>query len=217
MELEFGFPEMFDFSGSGDNVGRKLLCSNWNEVYDPFAKECLRIDVTTTVQNEGYTLDNCSETNVSCDLKESSFFIASREDYKLSSNCTAKVFRHKEVNGDGQFRKTEDYYLNLCAETPVDEMKFSVILRKLNILGLGISSFFLFLHLVAFAKNPALRNICDKSFASFCTALLLAYGASIIGMLLNAGGKSFQFHSFSTKQKKCLQLKFYHTHSRNQS
>lgn len=181
MELEYGFPEMFDFFGSGDKVGRKILCSNLNEVYDPFATECRRIYVPTTVQNERYALGNCSETNLSYDLKNSSFFRQRLVDCKLHSNCTV------EVNGDEQLKERENYYPNLCPEIPGDETKFNGILRKVNFLGLGISTFFLFLHLVAFAKNPALRNISDKSFASFCTALLLAYGASIIGLLLNAG------------------------------
>jgi hypothetical protein len=75
----------------------------------------------------------------------------------------------------------------LCAEHLKAGEKFDGLITYLTYVGLGVSVGFLFLHLVVFATNPALRNISDKILASLCTALLLAYGASIIGWLFNVG------------------------------
>ena len=75
--------------------------------------------------------------------------------------------------GEGKFRITEDDNLELFPEYLKAGEKFDGLITYL---GLGVSVGFLFLHLVVFATNPALRNLSDKSLASLCTALLVAYG-----------------------------------------
>ena len=198
-EVETGFPEMFDFNGCGDEVGRRSICPNFNEDYDILTNKCRIINVPETRLNEGRMLGNCSETRFLCDPKKRSYFTLRREQYKLNSNCTVEVFPLYKVYSEGQYREAENDSLEMCVELPTDGMKFGDILRLLAILGHAVSIVFLFLHLVAFTKNPALRNISDKNLASYCTALLLAFGASIIGLLLNTGSTLFQLHSFSAK------------------
>jgi len=98
-----------------------------------------------------------------------------------------EVFPHNKVYGKGKFRITDDDNLELCAEYLKTGEKFDGLIKYLMYLGIGVSVGFLFLHLVVFATNPALRNLSDKSLASLCAALFVAYGASIIGWLLNVG------------------------------
>jgi hypothetical protein len=138
-------------------------------------------------------LELCADYNCS-------FLILKPEEYELNDNLTVTVFLHNKVYGNGEFRKRDDGHLELCTDYPIMEEKFNGFTRYLTFLGLGVSIGFLFLHLVAFATNPALRNLSDKSLASLCTALILAYGAFIIGQLLNAGGMLFQFHFINTKK-----------------
>jgi hypothetical protein len=164
------------------------------------AKECRLFSRETAGENGAYKSDNCSGNTFSSDFNKCLVFIFKREEYKLNDNCTVEVFPHNKVYGEGKFRVTEDDKLELCAEYLQTREKFDDTLTYLTYLGLGISVVFLFLHLVVFATNPALRNLSDKNFASFCTALLLAYGNSIIGRLLNVGSKLFQFSPVSTKK-----------------
>jgi hypothetical protein len=207
---ETGSPEIFDFSDkSSDDVGRKVLCPNENEAYDLTAKECRLFSLEIVVQNGAYKSDNCSGNTFSSVFNKCVFFIFKREEYKLIDNCTVEVFPHDKVYGEGRFRITEDDKLELCAEYLQTKEKFDNTLTYLTYLGLGISVVFLFLHLVVFATNPALRYLSDKSFASFCTALLLAYGNSIIGQLLNVGSKLFQFSSNNTKTTAATLLYMY--------
>ena len=105
-----------------------------------------------------------------------------------------EIFPHNKVYGEGKFRIREDDKLELCAEYLQTGEKFDGHILYLTYLEFGVSVSFLLLHLVVFAKNPALRKLSDKILASLCTALLVAYGASIIGWLLNFGSKLFQFH-----------------------
>jgi len=201
VEIETGSPELFDFSDkSSDDVGQTVLCPNENEAYDMTAKECRLFSRETAGENGAYKSDNCSGNTFSSDFNKCLVFIFKREEYKLNDNCTVEVFPHNKVYGEGKFRVTEDDKLELCAEYLQTREKFDDTLTYLTYLGLGISVVFLFLHLVVFATNPALRNLSDKNFASFCTALLLAYGNSIIGRLLNVGSKLFQFSPVSTKK-----------------
>jgi len=194
MEIETGHPELFDFSDkSSDYVGRTLLCPNENEAYDRNAKECRLFSLA----NGNYKPDNCS-ANISCDCNKCSIFIFNQEEYRLNDNCTVEVIPHNKLYGEGKFRITEDDKLELCAEHLKTGEIFDGLLTYLTYVGLGVSVGFLFLHLVVFATNPALRDISDKILASLCTALLLAYGASIIGWLLNVGSKLCQFNSIST-------------------
>jgi len=202
--LETGFPELFDFSDkSSDDVGRAILCPNEYEAFDVVAKECRPFSLNIAGQNDAYKTDNCS-ANFSYNCNK--YFIFKREEYRLIDNCTVEVFPHKKVYGEGKFRITEENYLELCAEDIKTESKFDGPLMYLTYLGYGVSIAFLFLHLVVFATNPALRNLSDKSLAALCTALLVAYGAYISGRLLSVGSKLFQFHSISTKN---LPLHFY--------
>jgi hypothetical protein len=190
MEVETGFPEMFDFSDKSSNeVGRTILCPNDNEAYDMTAQECHLFTVEIEGQNGAYKSDNCSGSIFSCDFNKCLIFVFKREEYKLNGNCTVEVFPHNKVYGEGKFRVTEDDRLELCAEYKMTGQKFGGPLKYLTYLGHGVSIAFLLLHLAIFTTNPALRNLSDKSLASLCTALLLAYGASIIGQLLNVGSK----------------------------
>jgi len=194
MEIETGFPEMFDFSDkSSDDVGLTILCPNENEAYDVTAKVCRPFSLEKFVIQKS---DNCSG-NFSCDFNECLIF--SREEYILNDNCTVEVIPHNTLYGKGKFRITEDYKLVLVAEYLKAGLKFDGPITYLTYIGLGVSVGFLFLHLVVFATNPALRNISDKILASLCTALLVAYGASIIGVLLNVGSKLCHFQSISTQ------------------
>jgi hypothetical protein len=198
VQIETGSPELFDFSDkSSDDVGRTVLCPFENEAYDLTAKECRLFSLEIVGENGAYRLDNCSGNTFSSDFNTCSVFIFNREEYKLNDNCTVEVFPHNKVYGEGKFRVTEDDKLELCAEYLQAREKFDDTIMYLTYLGFGISVVFLFLHLVVFATNPVLRNLSDKTFASFCTALLLAYGNSIIGRLLNVGSKLFQFSSIS--------------------
>ena len=200
MEIETGLTELFDFSDkSSDEVGRTILCPNENEAYDLIGKECRSFSLDIAVQNGAYKSDSCSRNFFSSDFNKCSIFIFKREEYKLNGNCAVEVFPHNKVYGEGKFRIRDDYDLELCAEYLKTGEKFDGLIKYLMYLGLGVSVCFLFLHLVVFVTNPALRNLSDKSLASLCTALLVAYGASIIGWLLDVGGKLFQFHSISTK------------------
>jgi hypothetical protein len=203
VEIETGLPELFDLSDkSSDEVGRTILCPNENEAYDLTAKECRLFSLEITGQIGAYKWDNCSGNTFLRDFNKCLVFIFKREEYEFNDNCTVKVFPHNKVYGEGRFRITEDDKLELCAEYLQTKEKFNDTIMYLTYLGLGISVVFLFLHLVVFATNPALRNLSDKSFASFCTALILAYGNSIIGLLLSVGSKLFQFNSNNTKKKK---------------
>jgi len=196
IEIEKGFPEMFDFSDKSSNdVGLTILCPNENEAYDVTAKVCRPFSLEIEGRNKS---DNCSG-NLSSDFNECLVFNFNREEYILNDNCTVEVIPHNKLYGEGNFRITEDYKLQLCAEYRQAGLKFNGPITYLMYIGLGVSFGFLFLHLVVFATNPALRNISDKNLASLCTALLVAYGASIIGRLLNDGSKLCQFHSISTQ------------------
>ena len=206
LEIETGSPEMFDFSDkSSDDVGRTILCPNENEAYDMTAKECRPF----SLGNGAYESDNCSG-NFSSDFNKCLIFIFNREEYSLNSNCTVEVIPHNKLYGEGKFRITEGDKLELCAEYLKAGEKFDGPITDLMYVGHGISVGFLFLHLVVFATNPALRNISDKNLASLCTALLVAYGASITGWLLNVGSKLCQLQSISTT---ILPVQSY-THSR---
>jgi uncharacterized membrane protein (DUF485 family) len=218
MELQGNFPLLFDFSDKRSNaVGQKSLCPNKNEVYDQIAKKCVHIDLLKAGQNGDYGLHNCYANISSGNINNSLPLVFKREEYVLNDdctvtvlndsytmmvrndNCTVTVLPHKKVYGNGEFRIKEDGSLELCAEYKTMEEKFNAFIRYLTFLGLGVSIGFLFLHLVAFAKNPALRNLSDKSLASLCTALILAYGAFIIGQLLKVGGKLLHTHFTDTK------------------
>jgi hypothetical protein len=201
MEVETGFPEMFDISDkSSDEVGRTVLCPNENEDYDLTAKECRRFSVEMEEQNSADKSDNCSGSIFLSDFNKCLNFVFTREEYKLNDNCTVEVFPHNKLYGEGEFKITENDSLKLCAEYLKTREKFDGPIKYLTYVGLGISVAFLLLHLAIFVTNPALRNLSDKSLASLCTVLLLAYGASIIGRLLNVGSKLFQFQSISTKK-----------------
>lgn len=206
MEIETGSPELFDFSDkSSDDVGRTILCPNENESYDFTAKECRRFSLEIEERNVAYKSNNCSG-NFSSDLNKCLFFIFKREEYSLIDSCTVEVFPHNKLYSEGKFRIAEDDKLELCVEYLKAGEKFDGLIKYLTYLGLGVSVVFLFIHLVVFATNPALRNISDKSLASLCTALLLAYGASIVGWLLNVGSKLLQFNSISTKHSAAVLL-----------
>ena len=195
IEIETGSPELFHFSyKSSDDVGRKLLCPNDNEAYDLTAKECRPFSLEITGKNSTYISDNCSGNTFTSDLNKYKLFIFKREEYKLIDNFTVEVFPHNKVYGEGKFRIRGDDKLELCAEYLETGEKFDGPILYLTYLGFGVSVIFLLIHLVVFAKNPALRKLSDKGLASLCTALLVAYGASIIGWLLNFGSKLFQFH-----------------------
>ena len=159
------------------------------ELFDVF-------DKSSTVVGQKPLCPNIS----SCGINNCSFLIFKPEEYELNDNLTVTVFSHNKVYGNGEFRIRDDSRLELCTDYLIMEEKFNGFTRYLSFLGLGVSIVFLFLHLVAFATNPALRNLSDKSLASLCTALILAYGAFIIGQLLNDGGMLFQFHFIHTKK-----------------
>jgi hypothetical protein len=212
-EIETGSAELFDFSDkSSDDVGQTILCPDENEAYDLTAKECRPFSLDIVGQNGAYKSDNCSG-NFSTDISKYLVFIFKREEYELIDNFTVKVFPHNKVYGEGKFRITEDDKLELCAEYRKAGEKFDGIIKYLTYVGLAVSVFFLFLHLVVFATNPALRNVSDKSMASFCTALLVAYGASLIGSLLNIGSKLFQFQAVITKKSCRCTFTYIHTQS----
>jgi hypothetical protein len=199
MEVETGFPEMFDFSDkSSDEVGRTVLCPKENEAYDMIAKECRLFSVEMPEQND--ESDNCSGSFFSSDFNKCIIFVFKPQEYKQSNNCKVEVFPHNKVYGEGNFRITKDGSLELCAEYLMTRQKFDGPIKYLMYLGLGVSVAFLLLHLAIFATNPALRNLSDKSLASLCTVLLLAYGASITGRLLTVGSKLFQFQLISTNK-----------------
>jgi hypothetical protein len=169
------------------------------------AKECRPFSLNIAGQNNARKIDNCS-ADFSYNPNKCKIFIFKREEYRLNDNCTVEVFLHKKVYGEGKFRITEENYLELCADYLETREKFDGPITYLIYLGFGVSIGFLFLHLVVFATNPALRNLSDKSLAALCTAMLVAYGAYISGRLLSVGSKLFQSHSISTKN---LPLHFY--------
>lgn len=201
---------LFDyFDTSSDVVGQKRLCPNMNEAYDPIVKKCVNIYCSITGPNGDYGSESCYGNTSSYDIKNCTILTFEREEYMTNGTGTATLLSSNRVYVDEQFRIRDDGRLEVCVEFQSLVEKFSFSLKYVTFLGLGISMSCLVLHLVAFVANPALRNLSDKSLASLCTALFLAYGAFIIGQLLEAGSKLIQLHFINTKKRQSAAKIFY--------
>jgi hypothetical protein len=190
LEIETKFPILFDFSdSSSDVVGKTRICVNHNEAYDPIAKKCRHIIWSIAGQEDDNGLDNCSANISKCNIQNCSKFLLEPKEYLLNNNFTVTDLLSNKLHANGEFRIMDDGRAEVCARCQTTEEKFDDIMTYMTFLGLGVSIGFLFLHLVAFAINPTLRNLSGKCLASLCTALILAYGSFIIGQLVQVGGK----------------------------
>lgn len=196
--IETLFPILFDFSdSSSDVVGKTRICANHNEAYDPIAKKCRHIIWSIAGQEDHYKLVNCYGNISKCNIQNCSRFVLDSNEYSLNDNFTVTDLSSNKLYADGEFRIMDGGRVEVCAKYQIIEEKFNGVMKYMTFLGLGVSMGFLFLHLVAFVINPALRNLSGKSLASLCTALILAYGSFIIGQLLQVGGKHKPQFSFT--------------------
>ena len=187
---EKDFPMLFDGGfGTGVGVGRTRICQNEGEAYDPLAKKCRNI--LRTIVNDERLLDvqNCGEKN-SCNLFNCTKFVLDRREYVVNDDFSATDLATGRSYSTGDYKINSEGHMEICAEYQVTRKKFGNAMRVVTFIGLGVSIIGLILHLLAFAVNPALRNLSGKNLASLCVALLLAYIAFIVGLLVDVGGKS---------------------------
>jgi hypothetical protein len=201
LEVEFISPILFDFSdSSSDEVGKTRICRSQDEAYDPIAKKCRHIILSIAGQEGDYELDNCHGNISACKTLNCSRFVLAPKEYLLNDNFTVTDLLSNKLYTNGEFKIMDDGRIELCAQYQVMEEKFNSAIRYITLLGLGISTGFLILHLVAFATNAVHRNLSGKNLASLCTALILAYGTFIIGQLLQVGGKKLLCFCFIRKE-----------------
>ncbi|KAK6637740.1 hypothetical protein RUM44_008162 [Polyplax serrata] len=207
--LPTAFSVLFDLTGKSEAVGKIKPCRK-DQLYDPFFKMCR--DVLCPKPESGksciaeeeddyyspiisvYEAEEEDSWNASLAFLTCPKFLLAPEDYEFKdeNNKTIFVSTYEKYFTENEFNINPDRSVEICAGTLGQRLvnKFGQYMGYITAVGLGVSIFFLVLHLLAFLVVPDLQNLSGKNLASLCVALLLASVSFISAQRINTGTRA---------------------------
>ena len=206
VQMQTVFKAVNDFGSAAFSVlldlglGRIRACPQRWQLYDPFYKRCRAVLCPHLSSHE--SSDSCVPSPPHPEVMIYSYNANNASAVRLNScrrfalepdafllgpgNNSAWVPEYGINFSAGHFHVTPDGELEICADDLGTEFvdKFSPSMGIVTAAGLGVSVFFLLIHLLAVALVPELRNLSGKNLASLCVALLIAYTSFVIGRVL---------------------------------
>jgi len=180
--------------------GRSATFSNLLKVSDADREECKKTEIYDSIFGKCRALF-CPPGKEGCEIEDNSVSkdsnVSSIEDcfivfldkgtFKILDNGTVWVEKYTRYFTEAQYLVNDKGQVGICKEDVPEEGtdRYSNAMSILTVAGLGISIFFLLLHLCATALVPELRNHSGMNLSSLCVALLGAYISFIAGAFLS--------------------------------
>ncbi|KFM76506.1 putative G-protein coupled receptor Mth-like 6, partial [Stegodyphus mimosarum] len=136
------------------------------------------ITTTTTSPDTDIDLSRFSEEFLNC-----SHMMVDQECYEILANGSVYVPVYLTIFNETDYVIGKTGILFICPDffpTVVKNTKFSIGLGLITVIGLGISTVFIILHIIMFMCLKKLRNLPGYCLLSLCIALLMAYTGSFL-------------------------------------